>query len=72
MWLLNLRTTKLLIFMIESLNKLIANVIRVGVITLIGFSLYFIYNSYDSFALKKNVVEVQPKTTGRIVVTAAE
>jgi hypothetical protein len=60
------------ISMIENVNKLISNLTRVGVIAAIGLSLYVIYNNYESFSLKKNIVEIKPQTTNRIIVTAAE
>jgi uncharacterized membrane protein len=58
--------------MIENIQKLLGNAIRLGVVVAMGFSLYLIYSNYESFSLRKNVVEVQPQTTGRIIVTAAE
>ncbi|MBC7472414.1 MAG: hypothetical protein H7196_04125 [candidate division SR1 bacterium] len=58
--------------MIESISKFISDIIRVGAIVIIGFTLYLIYNNYDSFSPKKNIVEVQPQNTTRIKVTSAD
>lgn len=58
--------------MIQHINKFLSNTIRIGVIAAIGFSLYFIYNNYDSYSLNKNVVQVQPQNTTRIMVTTAD
>jgi hypothetical protein len=57
---------------VENLNKFVGNLVRVGVVFIIGVSLYLIYSNYDSFSIRKNLVQVKPQTTARINVTSAE